>query len=448
MKPHPPFKFVDLFAGLGGFHLAAARQGGHCVFASEINPVLRDTYERNFGLRPAGDIREIEASAIPPHDLLCAGFPCQPFSKAGAQEGLEDGERGQIFFEVLRIIDVHHPNFVLFENVANFVRHDKGNTYQLIRNELEIRGYRVDYKQYSPHQFGIPQIRERFYMVGIKHGFNGFQWPTVPEIPPRSSLRQILAKNLHHYKPLSPSVTQCIEAWQKIIEAIPSESPLPSFPIWAMEFGATYPLDYNSLWTCSLNELQASRGPFACSLGGLTRKEILAKLPSYATYEKDSFPKWKRTFIQQNRTFFEQHRNVLTPVIGSLKTFPPSLQKLEWNCQGEPRDLWQYILQFRASGLRVKRATTAPSLVAMTTTQIPIIGWKRRYMTARECARLQSMGTLRHLPEGSSAFKALGNAVNADVAYAILKGFQNIRFERPRNKAKAILDDTSPTFLI
>jgi DNA (cytosine-5)-methyltransferase 1 len=143
-------------------------------------------------------------------------------------------------------------------------------------------------------------------------------------------------------------------------------------------------------------------------------------LPSYSRASKNAFPKWKQDFIRQNREFFALHESVLQNWKEKIKVFPPSLQKFEWNCQGEERDLWKYVLQFRASGIRTRRTSTSPSLVAMTSTQIPIIAWEKRYMTPKEGARLQSLDGLKTLPEGHLAFEALGNAVNATVVEKVL----------------------------
>ena len=125
------FTFIDLFAGIGGFHLAMEELGGKCVFASEIDPDAITTYEQNIGMTPAGDITKIAATDIPPHDVLCAGFPCQPFSKAGKQEGFEDETKGTLFFDIERILLHHHTKYIILENVRNLVSHDNGNTFTL-----------------------------------------------------------------------------------------------------------------------------------------------------------------------------------------------------------------------------------------------------------------------------------------------------------------------------
>nr|WP_275577139.1 DNA cytosine methyltransferase [Dyella flava] len=151
------------------------------------------------------------------------------------------------------------------------------------------------------------------------------------------------------------------------------------------------------------------------------------------------FPKWKKDFIRQNRQFYEENKSWIDPWLPSILEFPSSLQKLEWNIQGGDQDLWKYVLQFRASGVRVKRRTTAPSLIAMTDTQVPIIGWQKRYMTPRECARLQSMHTLKELPESQTqAFHALGNAVNSKVVERVASALLTANKPKPVAKYRML----------
>lgn len=187
-------RFIDLFAGLGGFRLAVESFGGKCVFSSDIDAAVANVYELNFGERPAGDITKIAAADIPPHDILCAGFPCQPSSVSGKKAGFK-AIRGTLFFDIARIVKHHKPKMVLLETVKKCATRKDSRTLKTIVSVLTSCGYTVHYKSLNASHYGVPQSRVRLYIVAFRKDLPGnkFQFP-VARLS-RKNLRNVLEPN-------------------------------------------------------------------------------------------------------------------------------------------------------------------------------------------------------------------------------------------------------------
>ena len=160
------FSFIDLFSGIGGFHSGLEPIGGECLMASDILPIACETYYSNYGIKPKGDITKISLKEIPSHDLLCGGFPCQSFSNVGQKGGLND-PRGEMIYEIFRILKGKKPKAFILENVKGLVSHNKGETLAFIIKTLESLGYNVKYEVLEAKDYGLPQIRKRLFIVGV-----------------------------------------------------------------------------------------------------------------------------------------------------------------------------------------------------------------------------------------------------------------------------------------
>ncbi|MGL5511239.1 MAG: DNA cytosine methyltransferase, partial [Microcoleaceae cyanobacterium] len=161
-------KFIDLFAGIGGFRIALERVGLQCSFSCEIDPACQEVYEKNYGEKPFGDIHKLDPQTLDDFDLLVAGFPCQPFSISGRKLGFED-IRGTLFFEICRIIEAKRPSVVILENVKHLLHHNQGQTLQIILDSLVSLDYYVNYQILNAKDFGVPQHRERIFIVAVKN---------------------------------------------------------------------------------------------------------------------------------------------------------------------------------------------------------------------------------------------------------------------------------------
>lgn len=384
------FKFIDLFCGIGGFHQALQNLGGQCVFASDIDKYAIETYRENYKIDAAINIRNVKEEDIPQHDVLCAGFPCQAFSKAGHQKGFEDETIGTLFFEIVRILKYHKTPYIILENVRNLTSHDNGNTWNIIKNSLKELGYIITETPIivSPHQFGVPQIRERVVILGV-HKSVGIKEinVTVPKVDKNDI--DFLSSNILEYDNVSKKYyiskheEKVLNCWDDFIHGIKEK--VLGFPIWSFEFGKNYDLI------------------------------------------KLNYPKWKENFIIRNRKLYENNKDFIDMWLKKwdyLQDFTITEQKLEWQCGEDCKSIWDAIIQFRPSGVRVKRPNVFPALVAIV--QIPIIGKVRRRLTPREAARLQSFpDSFVCNKNDHQAYKQFGNAVNVKVIEYMAKQLFN-----------------------
>ncbi|DBA35533.1 TPA: DNA methyltransferase [Caudoviricetes sp. vir323] len=371
------FKFIDLFSGIGGFHQAMEQLGGECVLASEIDKYAVETYKENYNMDSHIDIRDLKVDDVPEHDVLCAGFPCQAFSKAGKQEGFDDETRGTLFFEIERIIKHHHPPYIVLENVRNLASHDKGRTWKTIEEHLHKAGYRLTPKPLivSPHYFGTPQLRERVVILGIydpEHAYVPLEI-NLGEFKKKNdnSIYKVLdTENVDEKYNISEDEEKVLTMWDEFYQGVDLD--VIGFPVWFEWFKKEAP---------------------------------------------DEFKPWKKEFIRKNNELYQRNKEFIDSWIekwDNLEWCTPTQRKFEWQAGKNINSIWEGLIQIRPSGVRVKVPTCFPALVAIV--QIPIIGKYKRRLTVREAARLQDFPE-KFIPNDNDqqAYKQFGNAVNVEV---------------------------------
>jgi DNA (cytosine-5)-methyltransferase 1 len=400
------FTYSDLFAGIGGFHAALSALDGECWFTSEIDPMARKVYADNWQWKAAGDIRPLTEGPslrVPGTDVLAAGFPCQPFSKSGAQLGMRDLTRGTLFFNICRILEEQPPAVILLENVRNLAGPRQRDTWAVIVTRLRELGYRVSWSPtvFSPHLLppergGRPQVRERVFILGTYVGPERAMVevegdPVVPLKPvdgwdPKSW-------DLERHLPLQAETEvdesrygmtaaehKWFEVWNDWLSVI-EEDKLPGFPIWADEF-------------------------------------------RYPPVVPEGTPTWKADYLRKNADLYERNMAAIDDWFerhDDLADLPPSRRKLEWQAQDTARDLYNCVVHIRPSGLRAKRPTYLPALVAIN--QASVIGPRNRRVTPREAARLQGLPDwfdFGSQPDAAT-YKQLGNGVSVGAAYYVFR---------------------------
>ena len=227
-----------------------------------------------------GTFARLQLSPSHATTFFAAGFPCQPFSKARDYSEPGDQELSELYLHILRVIRHHHPKFLILENVPNFEKHEDGQTWERVQDLLRAEGYSVRLKKLSPHEFGIPQIRQRIYIVGSRSSLSQFRWPkrTNTDV----SIDSVLGSSPAEARQIPERVEQCLDVWQEFLDLVPEEEKIPH-PLWSMEFGATYRYQRTTPWATRMETLRGQKGSHGRSLSkAATKEEMLAILPSHA----------------------------------------------------------------------------------------------------------------------------------------------------------------------
>ena len=390
------FTYIDLFAGIGGFRLAMTNYSkkSKCLFASEINNEAAKTYELNYGHKPLGDIRKIDLKELgySSPDVVCGGFPCQTFSKGGQQAGFKDS-RGTLFREIIRLVETYEmskrPKILILENVQNLINHDDGNTWKTIHYEISQAGYNVIKEPIvvAPKDVGVPQLRNRAIILAVRNDiYSGeidldFKRRKANSTPISTIIQQNLSEEELSSCRLSEEQIRILDCWDDFISIIPLEDRVIGFPIWSDEFGKNYDLS--------------------------------------------KYPEWKQSIVNKNRSLYLKYKASIDKWFKKWKvkeTLTPTNRKFEWQAGKDMNSVYDGIIQFRTSGIRVKRPTESPALVAMD--HRPIYGPQKRYITSVEALRLQSFPDDYKFDENEKqVFKQLGNAVNVKVIESMFRMF-------------------------
>jgi len=378
-------KYIDLFCGIGGFHQALDAIGCKCVLACDIDKACRTNYKLNYGVEPHPDVRKIDPNEIEDEiDIICGGFPCQSFSNAGKKKMFDD-DRGMLFDEIMRIAKVKQPKFMFLENVKHILKVGDKKVIEYIKETLDKCNYHVEIFQISPHEYGVPQQRERVYFVCVRKdiydGSNIVLPPKVDDFKFETFLDKKEEIDSKYF--INGDILECLNAWEEMIKIFPEGEKI-SPVIMINEY-------YNE----------------------------------HTEEDFNNYADWRKGYITANKPLIEKYQSQWDEW---YKKHQKILQKrevygkLEWQAGKIKKNdsIFNYFIQIRQSGIRVKKAHHFPTLVAIS--QIPIYGKEKRYITPRECARLQSFPESFKIDESDkNSYKQLGNAVNVNNVHTVIK---------------------------